>query len=141
MIATRECWKVLPLPEARAELGFAGTYTSADFERIKRGLIPEEMEDKWFIFYDEPWLYFHRSWTGAGVYGVEFHASHQEASVAASWVSRDATQYGQSTDDDRDLVKFLIDVLLLGRPARFPAPEDVRVDALVRKNDGGRHDP
>jgi len=121
MIATRESWTVLPLPEYRAALGFAETYTSADFERLKCGLIPEEMEDKWFIFYEDPWLYFHRSWTGAGIYGVEFHASHQGASVAASWVSRDATQYGEtSTDHDRDLLKFLIDALLLGKHGHHP---------------------
>lgn len=49
-IATRQSWKVLPLPEIRADLGFAESYTTADFELIKRGLIPDEMEDKWFIF-------------------------------------------------------------------------------------------
>lgn len=100
------------------------------------------MEDKWFIFYEEPWLYFHRSWTGVGIYGVEFEVSPQGASVAASWVSRESRQYAETrTDHDRALLKFLIDALLLGRPARFSAPEDVRVDAPAGKDEGDRHDP
>lgn len=56
-IATRESWKTLPVPEARAELEFLRTYDLADFDRIKHGLIPQAMEDKWFIFFEEPWLY------------------------------------------------------------------------------------
>jgi hypothetical protein len=60
------------LPESRADLSFAESYTAGEFERIKRGVIPREMEDKWFVFYEEPWLYFHRSWTGACIYAVRF---------------------------------------------------------------------
>src|SRR5689334_3790210 len=108
-IATRECWKVLPLPEIRAELGFAATYTSVDFELIKRGLIPEEMEDKWFVFFEKPWLYFHRSWTGAGIYGVEFQSSPLGVSVVASWVGGRVNQNAAGTDYDRAVLTFLID--------------------------------
>lgn len=125
-IATRECWKVLPLPEIRVELGFAAAYTSAEFELIKRGLIPEEMEDKWFVFFEEPWLYFHRSWTGAGIYGVEFQSSPPGVSVVASWVSGDINQDVETgTDYDRAVLTFLIDAFLLRRPAKFPVPEDL----------------
>jgi hypothetical protein len=117
-IATRNSWgKVLPLPEIRAELGFAESYSEADFERIKRGLIPSAMEDKWFVFFEEPWLYFHRSWTGIGIYGVAFQSSIEGAAVAASWVNRDAQQYRETrADHDRAALRSLIDALLLERP-------------------------
>jgi hypothetical protein len=114
-------------------LGLTASYSPADFELIKRGSIPEEMEDKWFVFYEEPWLYFHRSWTGAGIYGVQFIAdANEQASVVSSWVSRDASQFGETgTDYDRAALAFLIDVLLLGRSAPFPDPEDVSGGDLV----------
>ena len=64
-VATRTSWKTLPLPEARVAVDFTASCTKEEFQRIRRGLIPREMEDKWFIFYEEPWLYLHRSWTGA----------------------------------------------------------------------------
>lgn len=117
------------MPEIRAELSFSDSYISADFERIKCGLIPEAMEDKWFVFFEEPWLYFHRSWTGAGIYGVKFQSSTDGATVVGSWVNRNAQQYKETrTDYDRALLKFLIDALLLGRPARFPVPDDLSAD-------------
>jgi hypothetical protein len=124
-IATRESWKVSPLPEIRTELGFAESYTTAEFEVIKRGLIPEEMEDKWFVFFEEPWLYFHRSWTGAGIYGVEFQSSAEGATVVASWVSRDAKRYEAArTEHDRAVLTFLIDALLLRKAVSFPVRDD-----------------
>jgi len=33
------------------------------------------MEDKWFIFLEDDWLYLHRSWTGTCVYKVQHHIS------------------------------------------------------------------
>ena len=86
----------------------------ADFKRIKRGFIPREMEDKWFIFFEEPWLYFHRSWTGKCIYAVRFESSATKASAVESWVNKN----GRTTpeyDDARALVKTLINGCLLGK--------------------------
>ena len=114
-------WQVIPLPEITADLGFLATYTSEEFERIKHGLLPEAMEDKWFIYYAPPWVYFHRSWTGAGFYGLCFKVTEAGASVVESWVSRDTRFYKEtSVDYDRLLLTFLIDALLLGKPATYP---------------------
>ena len=49
-----------PLPPAREAIALDRTYTAPEFERLKAGHIPEAMEDKWFVFYEEPWLYLHR---------------------------------------------------------------------------------
>jgi hypothetical protein len=129
-VATRKSWKILPLPNARADLGFTESYTADEFERIKCGLIPKAMEDKWFAFFEEPWLYFHRGWTGACIYAVRFEPSSMGASAIESWVSRDSAQYqGTQTDYDRVMLKFLIDAFLLGKPAAFPVPGNVPLDA------------
>jgi hypothetical protein len=110
----------------------AESYTHADFEKIKRGLIPEEMEDKWFIFFEEPWLYFHRSWTGSGVYGAKFRQSNYGASLVASWVGQSDGQHMEPRQDHhRAMLKFLIDALLLGKPASFPIPNDLPQEVPV----------
>ena len=124
--ATRDSWKTLPLPEVRAPLGFEESYTTEEFERIKRGLIPQEMEDKWFVFYEDPWLYLHRSWTGACIYALRFQPAGAGASAVESWVSRDTNHYKETgTDYDRAMLKFLIDAFLLGKHVAFPVPSDV----------------
>jgi hypothetical protein len=128
-IATRDSWKILLPPTARAELAFAESYTLKEFECMKRGLIPRQMEDKWFIYFKESWLYFHRSWTGACIYAIRFESSVTGASAVESWVSRDSTQYRETrTDYDRLIARFLIDGFLLGKRATFPVPSDLPVD-------------
>jgi len=67
MAATRDDWETTPLPTARASISLDRTYNAAEFMRIREGNVPQEMEDRWFVFYEEPWLHLHRSWTGFGV--------------------------------------------------------------------------
>jgi hypothetical protein len=115
MAATRGDWKTTPLPAARKAIPFDRSYTAEEFAWVKEGLVPECMEDKWFVFYEEPWLYFHRSWTGYCVYQLRFEPADSGARVAEVWVSRDAEQY-RETDDTRDAL--LLAVLLDGRAGR-----------------------
>ena len=43
-----------------------------EFEHIKRGIVPEEMEEKWFIYFEDDKLYFHRSWSGSLIFIATF---------------------------------------------------------------------
>jgi hypothetical protein len=81
------------------------------------------MEDKWAITFEDSWLYFHRSWTGACIYGLRFERSADGVSVVESWVNRDKAQYSVTAIEyDRAMVRFLIDALILGKQAVFPDP-------------------
>lgn len=123
--ATFTSWKTLPLPSLREHLGFSALFSGAELETLMQGLIPREMEDKWFIYFREGWLLFHRSWTGACVFGLRLDSTPEGASVSDSWVSRDPTQYkGTDSEYDRKLVRFLIDAFLLRRPVVFPLPSN-----------------
>jgi hypothetical protein len=84
-------------------------------------VIPEEMEDKWFVYEDGGRLFFHRSWTGICIYEVVFRKTPAGHEVAEAWVNRDPEQY-TAVDDEYDarLLSWLIDVLLLKRPAPWP---------------------
>lgn len=68
---------------------------------MKREVIPFSMEDKWFVFYEEPWLYLHRSWTGMCVFQVRFELIDGMYRVVEALVNRDPKEYG-STDDIGD---------------------------------------
>ena len=110
MAATRDDWKTTPLPAARASTTLDRTYTAAEFDCIRKGNVPQEMEDKWFAFYEEPWLYLHRSWTGFGIYEVRFEPTQDSACVAEVVVSRDADQYaGKDSTADALLLAVLLD--------------------------------
>jgi hypothetical protein len=124
--ADRDSWKNQPLPSQSATLSLNATYTLHDYERIKRGLIPAEMEDKWFIFFDDDIGFFHRSWTGVCIYEVVFQSTDQSVAVQSAKVNRDPEQYrSDDIDHDCELLRFLIDNLLLGKNTPFPLPSDL----------------
>ena len=105
-------WKHQPLPEARARLDLEMPLSAAEMRALSRGLLPQQMEDKWFVFREGDRVRFCRSWTGFCIYEVRLTA----AGVAEAWVSRDAEQY-TATDDAQDarwLRQFLSG--LSGRP-------------------------
>jgi hypothetical protein len=129
--ATRTSSKTLPPPAQREPLEFAAVFNNAETELLVLGLIPKGMDDKWFVYFEgsayrQGWLLFHRSWTGACIYGLQLEGSSAGARVVDSWVSRDPTQYkGTDVDYDRKLLRFLIDAFLLRLPAVFPMPAGV----------------
>jgi hypothetical protein len=109
-IAKRDDWKTEPLPTSSKSIAIDKSYSKSEFEKIIVGTIPEEMEDKWFIFYEAPWLYLHRSWTGFCVFKVRFEIFNDRVEIAEVWANRDSKQY-QETDDSRDanLLRILLE--------------------------------
>ncbi|MBK9577940.1 MAG: hypothetical protein IPO40_12770 [Fibrobacteres bacterium] len=141
-IADQNSWKTLPLPLEKRPLGFTGCYNAAEAIKMKCGLIPGQMEDKWFVYFQEDWLYFLRSWTGACIYALRLEESPMGVCVVDSWVNRDKSQYKLDDDEyDRKLVGFLIDNLLLDKSSpfpRFPGPPEpipgVNQHSIVGRN-------
>lgn len=118
-------WNTTPLPPKRAGLQLNRVFSAEEMERIRRGVIPEEMEDKWFTYWEDGTLYCHRSWTGICLYAVKFVPEGDGHRMVEAEANRDPEQY-QGTDDKADaaLISYLIDVLLLHRPVDFPLAGD-----------------
>ena len=132
MKATSLSWKTEPLPENRARLKLDRSFDAVEWEALQQGVIPEEMEDKWFIYEEGGWLNFHRSWTGICIFRVRLQPTPAGMEVAEAWVNRNKEQYTCADDDyDAALVSWLIDVLLLKRPA--PWPESGKGDEALRQ--------
>ena len=67
------------------------------------------MEDKWFIFYENDRLYFHRFWTGRGVFKAQLIKGPDDYSMDEFWAERNNEKYENSDDDqDRETFCFLI---------------------------------
>jgi hypothetical protein len=67
------------------------------------------MEDKWFIYYEEPRLFVHRSWTGYCIFEVRFEPTAGGILIAEVRANRNPAQCTE-TDDVRDatLLKILL---------------------------------
>lgn len=70
--ATRNSWRNLqPIPEGnKVPLKWSRTFTDKEYERVKLGEIPLSMDDHWFVYFEDDWLYYHRSWTGMCIFQV-----------------------------------------------------------------------
>lgn len=117
--ATLDSWKTEPFEETR-DIPFRATFTADEVARLRHGLIPRAMEDKWFVCFEHPSLMFHRSWTGQGVYRVDFASNGQDVGRAVCA----ETVLGESGDvvHHAKLLGFLIGNLMLGRREPFPLP-------------------
>jgi hypothetical protein len=133
-------WQTQPLPSQRSTIPLDRRFSSAEIQRLRSGLVPEEMEDKWFIYWQDDTLFLHRSWTGFCVYVVRFAPEGDAYRMVEAEVNRDPEQY-RETNDDRDarMISYLIDVLFLGRQADFPSDEpDSEKTALQQWSQVGR---
>lgn len=111
------------MPVARARIVLERTFLPQDYERIKHGLVPQEMEDKWFMYFEGEWLYIHRSWTGLCIYQVRLEPAAAGYRVAEAWVNQDPQQYRPADDNyEAQFLLWLIDCLLLGKDFKPPAP-------------------
>jgi len=128
-IARPDSWKSVGMPSTASSLSLERRYTEEEFSVIARGVVPEQMEDKWFIFMQNMTLSLHRSWTGFCVYKVMFNQVNSEYLIQEVLVNRDPEQYNSGEDSyEAALVGWLIDGLILEKRVPFPLPSNVSKD-------------
>jgi uncharacterized protein (TIGR01777 family) len=122
--ATADSWKVLPFVDG-ALLEYQATFDAVELERLSAGLVPEAMEDKWFIYYEKPYLHLHSSWTGHPVFRVTLEESASGAIVAEARRSPlpDRPLEGLDLAYEAKLLDFLVSNLLLRKAKPFPVPK------------------
>ena len=117
MSATRADWKNTPMPAAHKPLTLARSFSREEFNRIREGHIPQRMEDKWFVFFEDPWLHCHRSWTGECIWQVCFEQTGEGVRVTHILSNRDTTKYRVPDDaTDAQWISHLLDWLTRNPP-------------------------
>lgn len=112
--ATRASWKTKPPPRRRGHFELPMFFSDVDGEQMRHGHVPKNMDDKWFICFEEGWLYFYRSWTGDCIYGVRLDGSPAGVRVIDAWASRDFGQRDSfGLEADIETVRRLIESRLL----------------------------
>lgn len=112
--AIRPSGLALPLPSKREAFELTAAFSKAEAERMRLGHKAEEMEDKWFVFFEEGWLYFLRSWTGICIYALRLESTPDRVRVAEGWANREEGQtLSDNIEVDRQNVRDLIESRLL----------------------------
>ena len=127
-------WKIEAMPAKRAVVQLRHDFHSAEMEIIKRGVVPKQMEDKWFVYWAKDVLHFHRSWTGFCVYEVHFRRSPLGSEMFEAVLNRDSSQYSEINNQrDISLISYLIHILLLRTPYPFPSTECDKGQAALQE--------
>lgn len=104
-IADRNDWTRLDMPEQHDTFIFQRPFTVQQMAALRRGNIPQEMEDKWFWFMEGDTLFAHRSWTGVCIYRIDFKPDNKHVVT----VNRDPEQYKcTSTAEDAQQLNNLL---------------------------------
>ncbi len=118
--ASRDSWKALPYEGAFRSFPCAEVFTADEWKRLRQGLVPEVMEDKWFVFFEDPFLYFHRSWTGELAYRLRLAADESGGRVEEAFASANVGMTDPAYEGA--LASFLMRCLMLRQDVPFPVP-------------------
>ena len=103
--AERGDWKTFPMPEKHTSFILRRAFSAQQTEALRRGNIPQEMEDKWFWYMEGDTLYAHRSWTGICIYRIDFKPDNNHVVT----VNQDPEQF--TCTDKAEIAKLLNDLL------------------------------
>ena len=104
--ARRTDWKTEPMPQQHETFVLRRSFSDGEMDVLRRGHVPQAMEDKWFWYMEGSTLRAHRSWTGHCIYRVDF----KEDSNHIVTVNRDTEQYRcTSIEEDIELLNKLLD--------------------------------
>ena len=107
--ANASSWNTQPLSEQNSTFESNISYTTEQMKHLRKGLIPEQMEDKWFFYWSHNRLYAHRSWTGYCIFVAHFQPQSNGSVLNKIQVCRDENQYTGSNDkSDQRLLQHLI---------------------------------
>ena len=114
--AQRSDREILPLPVKRSIIILNRIFSKEQSGLITAGFIPMEMEDKWFLFFENDTLFCHRSWTGHCIYQIHFTWENGCLHASSAEINRDLGQY-LNVDDEKEesLIYSLIENFLLRR--------------------------
>ena len=99
-------WKTVDMPEEVEHFTMEMKLTADGLENLKEGHLPKEMEDKWFMYFENDKFYIHRSWTGFCIYIISLVF---DSDILEVTVNRNKEQYTE-TSAERD--KIMVTILL-----------------------------
>lgn len=112
---TKESWKTFAMPKEKVDLSIKQKYSKEEYNKIKQGYIPKSMEDRWFIYFENDKLYFHRSWTGICIYELKFSKENEDYIISEGYLNGVIAKKrnSKSLKDETKTVLFLIERFLL----------------------------
>lgn len=98
---------LLPMPAQHIRVLLDRSFSKAETDLLKLGFIPRETDDRWFIYFENNQLHFHRSWSGVYIFQVFLtEMDGGTLRMTHAIVNRDLQQYTE-TRPERDAERIL----------------------------------
>lgn len=104
--ATADSWNTLPMPDKYAVIRTDIKIPTEPMDIIRKGHIPEAMEDHWFMYCDDEFIRYYRSWTGICIYEARYEKVDDSYKITSIKANRLPEQY-RETNDRRDYCLFM----------------------------------
>lgn len=104
--ATADSWTTQPMPNEHTVIRTGIKVSSEAMDIIRKGHIPEAMEDHWFMYCDDEYIRYYRSWTGICIYEARYEKADDGYQITSLKANRSQNQY-QETNDRRDYCLFM----------------------------------
>ena len=99
-IATKDSWSTEPWPEEN-DITFMKTdidVSEADMDILRRGHIPDAMEDHWFMYCDDKAICYYRSWTGMPAFEARYVKTPSGVKITSLKMHHGLSQWGVNGD-------------------------------------------
>ena len=101
-IATAKDWKTTPMPDDPnevSELPFDFIIPAEAMDIIRKGHIPEAMEDHWFMYCDDEYIRYFRSWSGICAFEAHFKKKGDDYQVDKLRINHAQAKFGTNADE------------------------------------------
>lgn len=96
--ATQNSWKTIPMEKPQPYCTHL-TLTPEHFAKLQMGFIPENMDDRWFVYFDNDWVYLHRSWTGYETFRAKIQTENDCYTIKEFWAETEQGKFNVGSEN------------------------------------------
>ena len=99
-VAKETSWKTESMPQTEiSRIETTIIFSVEDMEIIRKGHIPEAMEDHWFMYCDDEYIRYYRSWTGMCAFEAHFYKKEGQYIVDELCINHGLVEFGVNGDE------------------------------------------
>ena len=99
-VAKDTSWKTEPMPQTESSrIETTIIFSEKDMEIIRMGHIPEAMEDHWFMYCDDEYIRYFRSWTGMCAFEAHYYKKEEQYIVDELCINHGLVEFGVNGDE------------------------------------------
>lgn len=106
-------WNTEDMPDETERFYSGRELTSEEYSKLSLGLKPSGMDDKWFIYVKEGYIYFHRSWTGHCIFIARIENNMDRIFLSDVTTNKKPEQFAaQDLGVKKEMFEKLVDLVL-----------------------------